>query len=56
MFCASCGKQNDAGYKFCASCGESLQPATPPPSPPPPSTSPTTPLGGGPSAPVSPPA
>lgn len=56
MFCASCGKQNDAGYKFCASCGESLQPATPPPSPSPPSTSPTTPLGGPPSAPVSPPA
>lgn len=25
MFCASCGRQNEAGVRFCTACGESLQ-------------------------------
>ena len=35
MFCASCGHQNEHGYKFCAGCGAALTPA---PSAPPPDT------------------
>lgn len=34
MFCASCGHQNEAGFKFCASCGAPLSstPSSAPPS------------------------